>query len=127
MRKGMPSVPGPLRLPRAAALAGVLADGLVAVPLGSGTASAAPTTTVARHERRTGDQLGLAVRGPVGELWSQQSGGAIRLGVTAPVDWSPVPVDCKHPDQVWVSAAEVAHFTEGPGKHLVVYLGTPAG
>src|SRR4051794_5613291 len=237
MGKGMPSVPGPRRLrpARAAALAGVLAAGLAALPLGGGVAAAAPTTTVvgkllqaypesrpetsaelaaepltwvqradgssvrvdtddvtgipagstvrvrvgtpvgnsapadgaldpalsvqsadvvappraqtaaaaapltdqvtvvmaypegARHDDATLDQMVSALNGPVAGFWSQQSGGAIRLGVTAQVDWTPVPVDCRHPDQVWVAAAGAAHFTEGPGKHLVVYLGTPPG
>ena len=79
------------------------------------------------HDGTSLDQLVSTVDGTVARFWSQQSGGAIRLGVTAAHDWTAIPIDCTRPDQVWVAAAAAVHFTDGPGKHLVVYLGAEPG
>lgn len=68
------------------------------------------------------DQLVSAVNGPVAGFWSEQSGGAIRIGVTAAHDWIDVPVGCGDPAALWTRTAAAVGFTPGPGRHLVVYL-----
>src|SRR5438309_4892718 len=126
MRKGMPSVPGPLRLPRAAALAGVLAAGLVAVPLGSGIASAAPTTTVvgklvqAYPESRaeTSAELaakpltwvqradGSSVRVDTDDVTGIPAGSTVRMRVGGPVG-NPAPGDGALDPALSVRSADV--------------------
>jgi hypothetical protein len=68
------------------------------------------------------DHVVSAVNGPAATFWSQQSGGAIRLGVTAAHDWIDVPVGCSDPAALWSKTAAAVGFTPGPGRHLLLYL-----
>jgi hypothetical protein len=68
-----------------------------------------------------------AVNGPVAEFWSEQSDGAISLGVTDRHDWLSTPVDCSVPGALWDDVAERVDFEPGPGKHLLVYVSRAAG
>ena len=100
-----------------------------------------PTTAPVNHEvtvvmmqpggvardATTPAQLTAAVNGPVGTFWEDQSGGAVRFGVTASYGWASTPVGCTDPFALWRVAAERAGWTPGPRKHLLVYVpvGTP--
>ncbi|HEY0506981.1 MAG TPA: zinc-dependent metalloprotease family protein [Blastococcus sp.] len=81
-------------------------------------AGAAPDTT-------TLADVTAAVNGPVADFWAQQSGGAVRLGVTTGVDWFQGTTTCQQPFALWAEAAAKASWTPKPGTHLLVYL--PAG
>ncbi|NYJ04667.1 reprolysin-like metallopeptidase [Petropleomorpha daqingensis] len=68
-----------------------------------------------------------AVNGPVATFWSTQTGGAVRLGVTAAHDWITTEAGCADPNALWAEVATDVGFVPGPGRHLVVYLSsTPA-
>src|SRR4051794_2478223 len=67
-------------------------------------------------------QMVDAVNGPVARFWSGQSGGAIRLGVTAQHDWLTTQAGCDRPNALWDEVARSVGFVPGPGRHLVVYL-----
>ena len=81
----------------------------------------------AARDATTLAQVVSAVNGPVGDFWEQQSGGVVRLGVSATVDWFQGTTTCADPYQLWAEAAARARWTAGPGKHLLVYVpyGTP--
>ena len=66
-----------------------------------------------------------AVDGPVADFWEQESGGVVRLGVEAGVDWFQGTTTCRNPFALWAEAAAEAQWTYADGKHLLVYL--PAG
>ena len=74
-------------------------------------------------ERALGDVVD-AVNGPAAAFWSDQSDGAIRMGVTASVDAraTKLTAPCANPYGIWTEAAQRAGWTAGPGKHLLVYL-----
>ncbi|MGY1807092.1 reprolysin-like metallopeptidase [Blastococcus sp. SYSU D00669] len=67
-------------------------------------------------------QLVGAVDGPVARFWSQQTGGAVRLGVTAAHDWITTDAGCQDPTALWTEAARRVGFQPGPGRHLVLYV-----
>ncbi|MCZ2822362.1 hypothetical protein O2V63_18635, partial [Modestobacter sp. VKM Ac-2977] len=67
-------------------------------------------------------QVVSAVNGPVGEFWEQQSGGAVRIGVTASVDWFQGTTTCADPVALWAEAASRAGWTYAAGRHLLVYV-----
>ncbi len=75
-----------------------------------------------REDAATLDELVKAVNGPVATFWSEQSHGAIRLGVTAQHDWTAVTSSCGDPTALWAETAARVGFTAGPGKHLLVYV-----
>ncbi|WP_139306691.1 reprolysin-like metallopeptidase [Modestobacter sp. DSM 44400] len=83
-------------------------------PAGMAAQRAADSTTLA--------QVVAAVNGPVGDFWEQQTGGAVRFGVVASYDWAPTTASCTQPFDLWRAAATRAGWTEGPGKHLLVYV-----
>ncbi|MCZ2817076.1 hypothetical protein [Modestobacter sp. VKM Ac-2984] len=70
-------------------------------------------------------QVVAAVNGPVGDFWEQQSGGVVRVGVTATVDWFQGTTTCADPYALWTEAAAKAGWTYAAGRHLLVYV--PAG
>ena len=86
-------------------------------PSGSSSQRAADPTTVA--------DVVAAVNGPVSDFWARQSGGAVRFTVTASRDWTTTDASCSTPFSLWDAAAQVAGWTPGPGRHLLVYV--PAG
>src|SRR4051794_12354070 len=63
-----------------------------------------------------------AVNGPVAAFWSAQTGGAVRLGVTAAHDWITTRAGCADPNALWAEVAADVGFVPGPGRHLVVHL-----
>ncbi|WP_156036474.1 hypothetical protein [Blastococcus sp. URHD0036] len=73
------------------------------------------TTTVAA--------LTAAVDGPVARFWADQTGGAVRFGVTSAVPgWVHTAAGCDAPAALWDEAAAAAGFQAGPGRHLLVYV-----
>jgi len=102
------------------------------LPVASTTAPPTDLVTVvmmipaggAAEADRTLDQVEAAVNGPVATFWSDQSDGAIRVATAAGNDpaWVQATVDCSDPYGLWSQAAAHAHWTAGPGKHLLVYL-----
>jgi reprolysin-like metallo-peptidase family M12B len=67
-------------------------------------------------------QVVAAVDGPVAEFWAGETGGAVRLGVTAAHDWLETAAGCADPTALWDEVAERTGFVPGPGRHLVVYV-----
>ncbi|WP_448626975.1 reprolysin-like metallopeptidase [Geodermatophilus sp. URMC 64] len=67
-------------------------------------------------------QVVATVDGPVARFWSEQTGGAVRLGVTATHDWLTTSAGCTDPNALWDEVARRVGFVAGPGRHLVVYL-----
>lgn len=67
-----------------------------------------------------------AVDGPVAQFWSDESQGAITVGVSASRDWTPTTATCANPTALWNEAAAAAGFTSGPGKHLMLYVSSLA-
>jgi hypothetical protein len=67
------------------------------------------------------------VDGAVADFWSEQTDGAIELGVTAARDWFSTTAGCADPTALWAEAAEVVGFTPGPGKHLLLYVSSTPG
>jgi hypothetical protein len=67
-------------------------------------------------------QVVSAVNDRVAPFWSEQSDGAISLGVTATHDWIPAAVDCAKPGLLWDDIAARVNFEPGPGKHLLLYV-----
>jgi len=63
-----------------------------------------------------------AVNGPVATFWSEESQGAIRIGVTASHDWMATTASCSTPTALWDEVAGAVGFTPGPGKHLLLYV-----
>ncbi|HEX2074243.1 MAG TPA: hypothetical protein VHF92_10695 [Geodermatophilus sp.] len=74
------------------------------------------------RDATTLDQVVAAVDGPVARFWSEQTDGAISLGVTAAHDWISTEAGCGEPTALWNEAAEAVGFTAGPGRHLAVYV-----
>ncbi|TFV53574.1 reprolysin-like metallopeptidase [Blastococcus sp. TF02A_35] len=70
---------------------------------------------------RLGD-LVATVDGPVAGFWAEQTGGAVRLGVTVARDWVRTAADCATPEALWDEVAAAVGFTAGPGKHLLLRL-----
>ncbi|PZA23173.1 reprolysin-like metallopeptidase, partial [Modestobacter versicolor] len=79
----------------------------------------------AARDSTTLAQVVSAVNGPVGDFWEQQSGGAVRVGVTAAVDWFQGTSTCANPTALWTEAAARAGWTYAAGRHLLVYV--PSG
>ena len=71
-------------------------------------------------------RVAAAVDGPVATFWSEQTGGAVRLGVTASHDWIETAAGCDEPTAMWNEAAKKTGFRPGPGKHLLLYVTSAA-
>ena len=76
----------------------------------------------ATRDGRTAAEVAAAIGGPVADFWAEQTAGAVRLGVTASVDWFQAAADCTDPYALWNQAAARAGWVPGPGRHLVVYV-----
>jgi hypothetical protein len=72
-------------------------------------------------------QLVDTVNGPVADFWSQQTAGAITVGVTDAHDWISTAAGCSAPTAMWNEAAAAVHFVPGPGKHLLLYVSSKPG
>lgn len=62
------------------------------------------------------------VNGPVADFWETETDGVIKIGVTAEHDWISTAAGCDDPYALWLEAAARVNFTEGPGKHLLLYV-----
>lgn len=58
----------------------------------------------------------------VADFWSEQTDGAVQLGVTDSYDWLRTTAGCADAATLWNEVARKVAFTAGPGKHLLVYL-----
>ncbi|SEK26151.1 hypothetical protein SAMN04515665_101249 [Blastococcus sp. DSM 46786] len=68
------------------------------------------------------------VDGAVARFWSEQTGGAVALGVTGRHDWVRTTAGCADPQALWDEVAAEVGFAAGPGKHLMLRLsGESAG
>jgi hypothetical protein len=74
----------------------------------------------------TAQELVDVVDGPVADFWSEQSDGAISVGVTATHDWVSPVAGCSDPTAMWNEVAAAVGFVPGPGRHLMLYLSSAA-
>lgn len=98
----------------AAAPAPVTNEVTVAMVAPAGAAPTGDGTTLA--------EVVSAVDDRVAPFWSEQSGGAISVHVTATHDWAPASVGCANPALLWDEVAARVGFVPGPGKHLLLYV-----
>jgi hypothetical protein len=63
-----------------------------------------------------------AVNGPVADFWSEQSNGAVQLGVTASHGWTTTTAGCDDAEVLWNEVATEVGFVPGAGNHLLLYL-----
>jgi hypothetical protein len=71
----------------------------------------------------TDQQLVDLVDGPVAAFWSDQSNGAVSVGVTTAVrDWVTPTAGCTNPTALWNEVAATVGFVPGPGRHLMLYV-----
>jgi hypothetical protein len=75
----------------------------------------------------TAQKLVDVVDGPVADFWSEQSNGAITVGVTATArDWVTPVAGCADPTAMWNEVAATVGFVPGPGRHLMLYVSSAA-
>ena len=70
----------------------------------------------------TEQQIVSAVDGPVAGFWAEQTGGAVRLGVTESRGWTSTQAGCSNPAGLWNEVAGTVGFVAGPGRHLLLYV-----
>ncbi|SMO32983.1 Metallo-peptidase family M12B Reprolysin-like [Geodermatophilus aquaeductus] len=58
----------------------------------------------------------------VAGFWSEQTGGAVTVGVTAAHDWITTAAGCADPTALWDEVAARVGFVPGPGRHLLLYV-----
>lgn len=63
-----------------------------------------------------------AVNGPVADFWSEQSNGAVQVGVTASRGWTATTAGCADAGALWNEVAATVGFVPGAGNHLLVYV-----
>jgi hypothetical protein len=107
-------------------------DGTATAPAGSPLTNQVTVVMVTPaggiRDSRTLAQVVDAVNGPVASFWSEESQGAIKVGVTAAHDWRTTVAACSDPTGLWNEVAGQVGFTSGPGKHLLVYVtSAPSG
>jgi hypothetical protein len=85
-------------------------------------AMVAPAGSAPGGDGTTLEQVVAAVNGPVADFWSEQSSGAITVGVTATHGWLHATADCSMPGVLWDEVAAEVGFVPGPGKHLLLYV-----
>jgi len=75
----------------------------------------------------TVQQLVDLVDGPVADFWSEQSGGAISVGVSTTVrNWVTPAAGCTDPTALWNEVAASVGFVPGPRQHLLLYVSSKA-
>ena len=74
----------------------------------------------------TAQQVVDLVDGPVADFWSEQTDGALAVGVTDAQDWITTAAGCSEPTALWDEAAASVGFVPGPGKHLLLYVSSRA-
>ncbi|MEX5719524.1 reprolysin-like metallopeptidase, partial [Geodermatophilus maliterrae] len=95
------------------------------VPAGSVTNQVTVVMVVPQGGRPDGTSLASvvsAVNDPVARFWSEQTGGAVTVGVTAAHDWVRTTAGCADPTALWDEAAGRVGFEPGPGRHLLLYV-----
>ena len=80
----------------------------------------------AARDGATEQQIVAAVNGPVADFWAEQTGGAVRLGVTASRGWMSTEAGCSNPAALWNEVAGTVGFAAGPGRHLLLYVSDAA-
>src|SRR5689334_17794801 len=70
-----------------------------------------------RDGAQLSDVVGL-VDGDVAGFWSEQTDGAVSIGVTASYDWISTTAGCSDPYALWNEVAADVGFVRGAGKHL---------
>ena len=73
-------------------------------------------------DRVTEAEVVDAVDGPVAAFWSEQTDGAVRVGVTASHTWTPTTAGCADAGALWDEVAETVSFEPGDGNHLLLYV-----
>ncbi len=95
------------------------------VPAGSVTNQVTVVMVAPRGGTPDGTELADVVdtvNGDVAGFWSEQTGGAVTVGVTAAHDWITTSAGCADPTALWDEAAARAGFRPGPGRHLLLYV-----
>ncbi|SNR57052.1 reprolysin-like metallopeptidase [Blastococcus mobilis] len=85
-------------------------------------AMVAPAGSDPKGDGTSLEQVVAAVNDRVAPFWSEQTDGAISLGVTAAHGWAAAPVNCEKPGLLWDEVAARVGFVPGPGKHLLLYV-----
>ena len=70
----------------------------------------------------TAAEVAAVVAGPVTDFWSEQTDGAVRVGVAASSGWIRTTAGCADPTALWDEAAAAVGFRPGPGRHLMLHL-----
>ncbi|GAA4327133.1 hypothetical protein GCM10023162_33120 [Klenkia terrae] len=100
------------------AAAGAEATNIVTVVLVRPAGTTADSTTV--------DQVVDQVNGGVAAFWDEQSGGTVRISAGwGARGWVSSSASCSDPYGLWATAVSVTGWTQGPGRHLMVYV--PSG
>jgi hypothetical protein len=77
----------------------------------------------AQPDGTTPEQIAGLVDQDVARFWSEQTDGAVQVGVTsAHPTWVTTTAGCSDSAALWNEVAAKVGFTAGPGKHLLVYL-----
>ena len=76
----------------------------------------------AQPDGTTLGQVVSQVDGPVSRFWSEQTGGAVRVGVADAHDWLTTTAGCSNPTALWAEVAAKVGFTSGAGRHLLLYV-----
>jgi hypothetical protein len=76
----------------------------------------------ATPDTRTVESMVDTVNGPVSQFWSEQSRGAIRIGVSAAFGWTSLSAGCSDPAAMWRETAAKIGWVPGPGQHLMLYI-----
>ncbi|MGR7023833.1 reprolysin-like metallopeptidase [Geodermatophilus sp. URMC 62] len=98
-----------------------------AAPVPAGSVTNQVTVVMVVPQGGTPDGTALssvvsAVNDPVARFWSEQTGGAVTVGVTEAHDWIRTTAGCTDPTALWDEAAARVGFRPGPGKHLLLYV-----
>ncbi len=93
----------------------------------AGTVTNQVTVVMVAPRGGTPDGTALAdvvdtVNDDVAAFWSEQTGGAVTVGVTAAHDWLTTTAGCADPTALWDEAAARVGFRAGPGRHLLLYV-----
>lgn len=74
------------------------------------------------RDTTTASSLVATIRNVVAPYWASQTGGRITFTADGPSGWVSVPAACTDVWALWHQVAAKVGFTEGPRKHLLVYV-----
>ncbi|WP_139173417.1 reprolysin-like metallopeptidase [Geodermatophilus telluris] len=105
----------------------LVATAPAATPVPAGSVTNEVTVVMVVPQGGTPDGTALssvvsAVNDPVARFWSEQTGGAVTVGVTRAQDWIRTAAGCADPTALWDEAAARVGFQPGPGRHLLLYV-----